>query len=690
MKFIGRFFRKAFLVSAVLAASFVAPQAQTGVAPRITFLETDQTLPAGLWRINLNGDVMTIDKNTAAANNFTTATTAISIASNGDVTIPNDFFVTGSATVSVNTTVTGNLDVQGNLIIDATNVEALLVRKDGDAGDVFTLNSSTGTLNLVEDASNQIFIDFGGTVVGSTGGGIWINQATPSSANFAIRATGTTQTRINATTNVLFTIGNSEVGRYDASGATWKRKFLVDGTVDEVQVTVQGNATQTSGLVVFEQSDGTDVFTVSNTGTVTVPISTAILSLGTNPASTGTIRLPGEGKLVARNAGNTADIALIGVNDSDEIEISNLLNATDVINYNTLNQRDTVTIGAAKTAAYDAILVESANLSSSGQKDSGAIIVTGKSFDVDANDSDWKQFVDVTSNAGASTFTIQSRIDAASFVNRLTVTDGGVLVVTSVEPTSAVAVGFGGTGATTLTDGGILLGSGTGAITALAQATNGQIPIGSTGADPVLASITGTANQITNTEGAGTITLSVPSAFIAPGSVVVTTTLGVTGTTTLDGVGIIDITDAEAFLVRQNADGGDVFTVNTTSSLVTVTGDITVTNDLNMSAGVAYGTEFDDGTAGAADTIDWNNGNKHLSTLDENVTYTFTAPPGPANLILRIVQDVTGTNTVTWPAAVFWEGGVAPTITATGDAVDIASFYYDGTNYHGSVLQDMQ
>lgn len=73
-----------------------------------------------------------------------------------------------------------------------------------------------------------------------------------------------------------------------------------------------------------------------------------------------------------------------------------------------------------------------------------------------------------------------------------------------------LAVQYGGTGAVTLTDGGIMLGSGTNAVTILGQATNGQIPIGSTGNDPVLATITGTANEITVTNGAGTITLDLP------------------------------------------------------------------------------------------------------------------------------------------------------------------------------------
>jgi len=73
--------------------------------------------------------------------------------------------------------------------------------------------------------------------------------------------------------------------------------------------------------------------------------------------------------------------------------------------------------------------------------------------------------------------------------------------------TIPITVPNGGTGLTSLTDGGIMIGSGTAAVTVLGQATNGQIPIGSTGADPVLATITaGTGMAITN--GAGTISIN--------------------------------------------------------------------------------------------------------------------------------------------------------------------------------------
>jgi hypothetical protein len=85
------------------------------------------------------------------------------------------------------------------------------------------------------------------------------------------------------------------------------------------------------------------------------------------------------------------------------------------------------------------------------------------------------------------------------------------LSVATATTTPAISgtlgVASGGTGATTLTDGGILLGSGAGAITPLAQATNGQLVIGSTGADPVLATLASAGGTVTITNSAGGINL---------------------------------------------------------------------------------------------------------------------------------------------------------------------------------------
>lgn len=109
----------------------------------------------------------------------------------------------------------------------------------------------------------------------------------------------------------------------------------------------------------------------------------------------------------------------------------------------------------------------------------------------------------------------------------------------------------------------------------------------------------------------------------------------------------------------------------------------TITTQWNFGSNTAYFTEFDNGNSGTSDTINWTVSNKQRSTLTGNVTFTFTAPGGPCNLVLVLIQDGTGSRLVTWPASVKWAGGVAPTLTTTAGRVDIVSFYYNGTNYYG-------
>ncbi len=88
-------------------------------------------------------------------------------------------------------------------------------------------------------------------------------------------------------------------------------------------------------------------------------------------------------------------------------------------------------------------------------------------------------------------------------------------------------------------------------------------------------------------------------------------------------------------------------------------------------------------SSSGACTIDWRLGNKAAITLSENVTFTFTAPSKPSNLLIKLVQDGTGGRTVVWPASVKWVGGQTPTLSSGAGSVDICSFYFDGTNYYG-------
>ncbi len=97
----------------------------------------------------------------------------------------------------------------------------------------------------------------------------------------------------------------------------------------------------------------------------------------------------------------------------------------------------------------------------------------------------------------------------AGVANEIDITDDGDGTVT-IGIVNPLIVGKGGTGVAALTDHSLLVGSGTAAVTVLAAATNGQLPVGSTGADPVIAALTGTANQLIVDNGAGSITLRLP------------------------------------------------------------------------------------------------------------------------------------------------------------------------------------
>ena len=121
--------------------------------------------------------------------------------------------------------------------------------------------------------------------------------------------------------------------------------------------------------------------------------------------------------------------------------------------------------------------------------------------------------------------------------------------------------------------------------------------------------------------------------------------------------------------------------------LVLTTG--TVTGNLipnaEMDAGAhTIGFTQQSATGDGSTTIDWKLGNKFFFTFGAfNETFTFTAPSNPCNILLVLKQDGTGSRTATWPGAVKWPGGTAPTLTTAANSIDIISFYYDGTNFYG-------
>jgi hypothetical protein len=86
-------------------------------------------------------------------------------------------------------------------------------------------------------------------------------------------------------------------------------------------------------------------------------------------------------------------------------------------------------------------------------------------------------------------------------------------------------------------------------------------------------------------------------------------------------------------------------------------------------------------------TLNIENGNVFRATLNANITtLTISNPPATSNAgSFTLIFDADGTaRTVTWPAAVKWPGGTAPTLTSTASRSDVFVFYTNnaGTTWY--------
>lgn len=134
---------------------------------------------------------------------------------------------------------------------------------------------------------------------------------------------------------------------------------------------------------------------------------------------------------------------------------------------------------------------------------------------------------------------------------------------------------------------------------------------------------------------------------------------------------------------------GSAWTTSLTApsgAIVGTTDTQTVTNK-TVEAGTftnGYTEETVTANTSTAYTIDLANGSVQILTLTGNCTFTFPTATAGRSFVLILKQDGTGSRTATWPAAVKWPAGTAPTITSTASKSDKYIFTSDGTNWIGS------
>jgi len=511
-----------------------------------------------------------------AVNNITTSTgDIISTLGAGSfatsVTAGNDLHVlAGGAdivgTVEFSDLTAGTMRTSAAGVISALadgNDGTLLIGKTGDVPIWATLTAGTN-IGIVE-AANSITISSPGIVASITGGTNINVTGTAEDPVVNLDAT-ITLTTVNATTfdtNVA------------AAGVTLSGTSLIaDGTDANIDINITPKGTgvlATTELTLVTdlavQYGGTGVSTLTQYGVLVGNAATDIQALavgstnqvllgntGANP-SWGAVDLTTDitGVLPIANGGTNASSMAntYGVNyfDGTRLVTTTVGTATYVLTSNgpgvaptfqsaTGNNTVFHTDSGDATESSDAITIAgTANeIETSG---AGATVTIGLPNAITLTTVNATTFDTNVAAAGvtlAGTSLLADGSDANIDIN-ITAKGSGQVIIDDLQLTTDLEVQYGGTGASTLTDNGLLYGNGTSAIAALAEASNGQIPIGSTGNQPTLATLTeGVGIDITN----------------AAGSI----TVASTGTTLNDQTGTsytLVLTDAGKFITFTNA-----------------------------------------------------------------------------------------------------------------------------------------
>ena len=86
-------------------------------------------------------------------------------------------------------------------------------------------------------------------------------------------------------------------------------------------------------------------------------------------------------------------------------------------------------------------------------------------------------------------------------------------------------------------------------------------------------------------------------------------------------------------------------------------------------------------------TVAWDAGLGAYAKLTLGGNRTLSAPTNLVNgriYTLELIQDATGSRTVTWNAAFVWSGATAPTLTTTATRRDIIRFVASGGKLYGT------
>jgi hypothetical protein len=185
---------------------------------------------------------------------------------------------------------------------------------------------------------------------------------------------------------------------------------------------------------------------------------------------------------------------------------------------------------------------------------------------------------------------------------------------------------------------------------------------------------------------------TVSTSFLVSGN----TVLGASGKKTVINGNIVANTGTGSILLGDQTSTVDVRGAARISNALTVAGNTTFSN--TSSTNKFFGTidvtnaNYLSQTLTDGATISWDTtlGSVATVTLGGNRTFAAPTPLKVGTYILHVIQDGTGSRTITWNAVFKFTAAVAPVLTTTANRRDIITFISDGTNLYGSYMPDVR
>lgn len=390
----------------------------------------------------------------------------------------------------------------GELIIGSTGSNPSLSHLTAGSG--ISITNGPGSITIASSISQGIV-----TLDGDSGAATGTTVTLAGGHNITTAAAGSTVTiQVTGTTNHAVQVGNSTGSLSSVTVGTNGQVLTGVTSGDPIFASLGTNSGLTAHSILLGQNNSAiTALGVATNGQLPIGSTGADPVLSTLTAGTGINITNAAGSITIASTVSSGIVTISG--NSGSITGTNVTIAGGN-NITTSGSSTTLTVGVSGTTNHSLLVGNSTgSLSSLGVAINGQIPIGSTGADPVLTTLTAGSGINITNGAGSITIATTGGGVGISTLNGdtgsatgSTVTLAGGNNITTSATGSTVTLNVSGT-----TNHSLLLGNSTGSLTSLGAATNGQLPIGSTGVDPVLATLTA-GSGISVTNGAGSITIA--------------------------------------------------------------------------------------------------------------------------------------------------------------------------------------